>query len=92
MNRVRFVLISLVTLILCATNASDAQTRFTPVGVTELMRRVNTYVKENPYKPSDRNWIRATYYTGVLGAYEATGDPAYLEQTTAWAEKHTRCV
>ena len=87
-NRVRCLLISLIALIVCGTNASDAQTRFTSVGVTELMRNVNTYVKENPYKPSDRNWIRATYYTGVLGAYEATGDPAYLAQTTAWAEKH----
>ncbi|NQV32882.1 MAG: glycoside hydrolase family 88 protein [Phycisphaeraceae bacterium] len=88
MNRVRFVLISLVTLTLHITHASHAQNCFTPVGVTEMLKKVNTYIRENPYRPDDRNWIRATYYTGVLGAYEATKDPAYLEQTLAWAKKH----
>ncbi len=68
-------------------NSAEDQT-FTPAGITALMQRVNQYTQDNPYQETDRNWIRATYYTGVLGAYEATRDPAYLEQTLAWARKH----
>ncbi len=88
MNKATLLLIILLTPSLCVVNASHANHGFTPDGITATMQKVNTYVQENPYKPDDRNWIRATYYTGVLGAYEATRDPAYLEQAQAWAEKH----
>lgn len=68
--------------------ASSRDKNFTSDGITKLIKKVNKFTQENPYKQTDRDWIRATYYTGVLGAYEATKDPAYLEQTIAWAEKH----
>ena len=68
--------------------AVSSETSFTPEGIEELVKKVNTYTQENPFTKTDRNWIRATYYTGVLGAYEATGDASYLKQTIAWAEKH----
>ncbi len=77
-----------VFLIINVSNAVSSENCFTPDGITKLVKKVNTYTKENPYKVTDRDWIRATYYTGVLGAYEATGDVAYLKQTLAWAEKH----
>lgn len=56
--------------------------------ITDLMHRVNAYARQHPWTETDRNWIRATWYTGVMGAYEVTLDPAYLDQALAWAEKH----
>lgn len=37
---------------------------------------------------ADRNWIRATKFTGVMDMYHATRDPFYLEKAIEWAEKH----
>lgn len=56
--------------------------------VIRLMMQVRDYQLAHPYKPSDRNWIRATYYTGLMGLYHATKDPKVLAQATQWAEKH----
>lgn len=55
--------------------------------IIEQMRRVASYQLEHPYKESDQNWIRATYYTGVMGLYRATGDERYLDQAIRWSEK-----
>lgn len=56
--------------------------------ITELMTRVNQYMYEHPWRPEDKNWVRATYYTGVVGLYRMTQDQAHLEQARAWCEKH----
>jgi len=61
---------------------------FAPDSITALMRKVNDHTRDNPYVETDRDWIRATYYTGVMGAWRATKDAAYLEQARAWGEKH----
>jgi rhamnogalacturonyl hydrolase YesR len=53
-----------------------------------IMRKVNDYTRDNPYRETDRNWIRATWYSGVMEAYHATGEPAYLTQAQEWARKH----
>jgi len=49
--------------------------------IKELMDRTNTYQLNNPWREYDDNWIRGTYYAGVMACYFATGDNAYLEQT-----------
>ena len=41
-----------------------------------------------PWKATDRNWIRATYYTGVMALYRTTGDHEILDQAVRWCEKH----
>jgi len=56
--------------------------------IVEVMRRVNAYQAAHPWKRDDRNWIRATYYTGVMALHETTGDPKFLNQAIAWATKH----
>lgn len=68
-----------------APNAADV---FTVEKTVEVMRRVRDYQLAHPWKETDRNWIRATYYTGVMGLYRTTGDPEILEQAVRWAEKH----
>jgi len=45
------------------------------------MRRVNSWQLAHPVmKPDDRNWKRATWYTGVVAAWIATGDKSFLRQ------------
>jgi len=56
--------------------------------VLDLMYKVRAYQKSHPWRPVDRNWIRATYYTGVMGMYHTTKDPKVLAQALRWAEKH----
>lgn len=52
------------------------------------MKRVNQWQLAHPWTPSDRNWIRATWYTGVMAAYAATGDETYLQQAIRWGNEH----
>ena len=52
------------------------------------MNKVNHYQLTHPWKESDRNWIRATCYTGVMAFYNATKDAKLLEQAVSWAQKH----
>jgi rhamnogalacturonyl hydrolase YesR len=57
--------------------------------ILALMRKVNAYALAHPLRETDRDWIRATWYSGVMEAYHATGDARYLQQAQTWAEKHT---
>jgi rhamnogalacturonyl hydrolase YesR len=52
------------------------------------MDRVNQYQYTHPWTENDDNWIRGTYYTGVMACYQATKDGKYLSQCSAWGEKH----
>ncbi len=61
---------------------------FSPNAIKAIMHKVNDYTRAHPYRGYDRNWIRATWYSGVMEAYHATGDDEYLKQAQAWAEKH----
>ena len=89
-SETRFATISLILALgfASAHSAFAAESHFTETGVKNLMRKVNTFTKDTPYMETDRNWIRATYYTGVMGAYAATGEEAYMEQALAWGKKH----
>jgi len=54
-----------------------------------VMRRVNSWQLAHPVmKPDDRNWKRATWYTGVVAAWIATGDKSFLRQALAWGKQH----
>lgn len=51
------------------------------------MDKVNQYQLANPWKEFDDNWIRGTYYAGVMACYQATGDKEFLEQCDALGDK-----
>lgn len=72
----------------CFVNLSLAAGPFSETGILEVMQRVNRYTQTNPYRETDRNWVRATWYSGIMEAYHATGDPEYLKQALQWAHKH----
>ncbi|MBI4893571.1 MAG: glycoside hydrolase family 88 protein [Acidobacteria bacterium] len=53
------------------------------------MRRTNAYQQAHPVmKPDDRNWERATWYTGVMAAWRATHDQRYFQQALDWGRLH----
>jgi len=49
---------------------------------------VNENFNLNSWKQNDRNWIRGTYYTGLMEFYHATKDEKLLKQAKSWAAKH----
>lgn len=55
--------------------------------IKSIMGRVNNYQNTHPWRENDDNWIRGTYYTGIMAAYQSTGDKKYLQQCDAWGEK-----
>lgn len=57
--------------------------------ISGMMKKVNRYQLQNPWTGrEDYNWIRGTYYTGVMAAYQATGDQQYLEQCNRWGKAY----
>ena len=53
-----------------------------------LLKKVNAWQKANPWRETDRCWIRGTYYTGVMELYRTTKDPSILKQAVDWGKKH----
>jgi len=51
------------------------------------MHRADAYQVAHPVmKPDDRNWERGTWYTGVMEAWKATHDEAFLNQALDWGK------
>ena len=75
-------------LLASAAVAPAADDPLTRERIVDAMRRVHRFQSTHPWRKTDRNWIRATYYTGVMALYRTTADPKVLEQATAWAGKH----
>jgi unsaturated rhamnogalacturonyl hydrolase len=56
--------------------------------IAALMRTADAWQVAHPVMPDgDRNWQRGTWYTGVMAAYGATGDPVYLDQAMRWSQE-----
>lgn len=83
----------IITVVSCAnqkiTTDQDPSEVFNANFILEKMNRVNHYRLQNPWTDKeDYNWKRGTYYTGVMAAYQATGDIQYLKQANSWGEKY----
>ena len=59
----------------------QAQSIYSQEGIKMIMDKVNTYQFNHPWAEFDDNWIRGTYYAGVMACYLATGDVSYLNQS-----------
>ena len=81
-------LLSVGLMIGCGVVPGTAQTGvFARDFIGAIADKVNTYQYTHPSPYSNDNWIRGTYYTGVMAMYQATGDKRYLDQCIAWGEK-----
>ena len=60
-----------------------------PAQIMNIMKKVNQFQLANPWtEKEDYNWIRSTYYTGVMAAYLATEDEQYLKQCNDWGQQY----
>ncbi len=56
--------------------------------VLATITQVNNYwISQNP-TPGNSDWTQATYFTGDLAAYDATGQSNYLSFAQSWASAH----
>jgi unsaturated rhamnogalacturonyl hydrolase len=57
--------------------------------ILALMHRVDSWQGAHPVMPpTDRNWERGTWYTGVMEAWKATHDEAFLNNGLAWGKQN----
>ncbi len=61
---------------------------FNPDSILSKLYVVNDHFKRQAWKQNDRNWIRGTYYTGLMAFYKVTEDSTLLQQAKNWAAKH----
>lgn len=52
--------------------------------IKKITDRVNSYQYNNFSQNSNNNWIRGTYYSGVMAVFQSTGDTQYLDQCIEW--------
>ena len=84
----RFTLLPAMLSVLVIVNAVSAQTLPSRAQVLATITKVNNYwIAENP-TPGNSDWTQATYFTGDLAAYDATGQSNYLSFAQSWASKH----
>jgi len=58
--------------------------------ILSTMNRVNDWQTANPVMSAgDRNWERATWYTGVMSAWKETRDRKFLDQALDWGRQHS---
>ena len=57
--------------------------------VSRIMQDVFTWQLNNPVRINELNqyWARSVFYSGVMYAYNSTGQKNYLNQTISWADK-----
>jgi unsaturated rhamnogalacturonyl hydrolase len=85
-----FSLICLCTLGFTTTSAhNDSSHRiYSKKEIRNAMARVFSWQVANPVDINLQNnhlWARAAFYTGIMAAYQTTGDKKYLEQALQWA-------
>jgi len=56
--------------------------------ILSKMYLVHDYFLANEWKNSDRNWIRGTYYRGLMAFYKSSEDSNLLNHAKAWATRH----
>src|ERR1035437_2607849 len=77
----------LLPLLLLLKTTSAQENIYSKSYIKSIMDKVNSYQYNHPWRENDDNWIRGTYYTGVMAAFQSTGDKKYLQQCDTWGKK-----
>ena len=57
--------------------------------ILSLLHRADDWQSAHLIMPADdRNWERATWYTGVMSAWKETKDRKFFDQALAWGRQH----
>jgi unsaturated rhamnogalacturonyl hydrolase len=82
----RYLLLPLLALAFCL--PLRAQPLAVETGaIPQQMKRAFEWQIANPKDLSENSWQRGAFYTGVLAAWHATQDEAYLKQALAWGRR-----
>ena len=76
-------LVFLVALCCLYTKANAQQDVLSTSFIKSIADKVNQYQLANPWTERDDNWIRGTYYSGVMAMYMATKDEANTTRARA---------
>lgn len=75
-----------------ASLSASGQTLVTVLSRTEIlaiMHRVDAWQLAHPVMlPTDRNWERSTWYTGVMEDWKATHDTTFFDQALDWGKQN----
>ena len=93
MKKISFTASLILVVFFTATAVSQnhykvAGTEFLSDSIFSMMHRVNDHFLDNTWKNNDRNWIRGTYYTGLMTFYKVTKGKQLFDQAKSWAQKH----
>jgi len=66
----------------------NAQSVTDKASIKSVIDKVNSYQLANLSKNADYNWVRGTYYIGVMACYQVTGNKKYLEQCESWGNDY----
>jgi len=81
------LLVALTSPMARASAPSAATADFTDAQVIDVMRRAADYqLAEQAKTRPNVGWVRATFYVGLMAAYETTKDQKYLDAAIAWSE------
>jgi len=80
--------VTLVFLTFSAAATAAPDDLFSREKIVALLYRINEYQRTHPSKERDRDWVRATYYTGVMALYHTTKDTKILDQAMEWARRN----
>jgi len=87
LNDMKFKTLMSGLILLIFTNLQAQENIYSKTFIYSIIAKVNNWQYNNPWKETDDNWIRGTYYTGVMACYKSTGDEKLFEQCNAWGEK-----
>lgn len=88
MKAIVFLFLIILSVSLNFSKIEAQVTEFNPDTIKLLIHQVNDHFLANIWKNNDRNWIRGTYYTGLMACWEITRDSTFFEQARNWGSKH----
>lgn len=78
----------LTILVACAWGPVSAQSDiYSRAFIKGIADRVEAYQNTHRSGFSNDNWVRGTYYSGIMAMYQSTGDRQYLEKCLQWGNE-----
>ena len=81
----KLILVFVAILIVFISNGQSENYQFNRDSILSVMHKVNDYQVRKSWGTNDRNWKRATFYTGVMAFYKSTQDEKLLNQARYWS-------
>jgi len=72
------------------TKSSNSIKNYKEDCIKQTMKKVFLWQRNNPLAVNDvkEQWARSVFYSGIMYAYQATGDTSYVNKTIKWGENN----